>query len=185
MRLECLMMGGETLFLFVLRVDCQWNQYIAVSLALFMCLFSFFPLFFVCLSFQDRVSPYSPGCPGTYSLDQASLQFRDPPVSVHWVLALEMCTSTTWPSLACFQCNLLMYASLSLYFLCLMNDYLTFNCTLPSRCEVIILTAFVFRAFLYLCSRFDFFFLVKLVLMYLKIPGQIFGQVVFIKKYWF
>ena len=35
-------------------------------------------LFFVCLFvFQDRVSLYSPDCPGTHSVDQASLELRN------------------------------------------------------------------------------------------------------------
>jgi hypothetical protein len=37
-----------------------------------------FVLFFV---FQDRVSLYSPGCPGTHSVDQAGLKLRNPPAS--------------------------------------------------------------------------------------------------------
>ena len=40
---------------------------------LFVCLF-------VCL-FRDRVSLCSSGCPGTHSVDQASLELRNPPVS--------------------------------------------------------------------------------------------------------
>jgi hypothetical protein len=35
-------------------------------------------LFFV---FQDRVSLYSPGCPGTHSVDQAGLELRNLPAS--------------------------------------------------------------------------------------------------------
>jgi hypothetical protein len=31
-------------------------------------------LFFVCFVFQDRVSLYSPGCPGTHFVDQAGLE---------------------------------------------------------------------------------------------------------------
>jgi hypothetical protein len=55
--------------------------------------------FFVCLFifiFQNRVSLCSPGCPGTRSVDQASLELRNPPAStsqvlglhVHWVVFL-------------------------------------------------------------------------------------------------
>jgi hypothetical protein len=37
---------------------------------------------FVCLGFfQDRVSLYSPGCPGTHFVDQAGLELRNPPAS--------------------------------------------------------------------------------------------------------
>ena len=43
--------------------------------------FFFFPLV-LCIWFsQDRVSLYSPGCPGTRSIDQAGLNFRNPPAS--------------------------------------------------------------------------------------------------------
>jgi hypothetical protein len=37
------------------------------------------PTLFVCL-FQDRVSLYIPGCPGTHSVDQASLKLRNAPL---------------------------------------------------------------------------------------------------------
>jgi hypothetical protein len=35
----------------------------------------------VCVCFQDRVSLYSPGCPGTQSIDKAGFELRDPPSS--------------------------------------------------------------------------------------------------------
>jgi hypothetical protein len=31
--------------------------------------------------FRDRISLYSPGCPGTHFVDQAGLQLRNPPSS--------------------------------------------------------------------------------------------------------
>jgi hypothetical protein len=37
--------------------------------------------FFFLLVFQDRVSLYSPGCPGTHFVNQASLKLRTPPAS--------------------------------------------------------------------------------------------------------
>jgi hypothetical protein len=40
--------------------------------------------FVVCLFlfvFQDRVSLYSPGCPGTHFVDQDGLELRNPPAS--------------------------------------------------------------------------------------------------------
>jgi hypothetical protein len=37
--------------------------------------------FFFFLVFRDRVSLYSPGCPGTHSVDQAGLELRNPPAS--------------------------------------------------------------------------------------------------------
>ena len=53
-----------------------------------------FPFFF--LVFQDRVSQYSPGCPGTHSVDQAGLELRNPPASASQVLGLKACA--TMPS---------------------------------------------------------------------------------------
>jgi hypothetical protein len=44
--------------------------------------------------FRDRVSLYSPGCPGTHSVDQAGLELRNPPASVSQVLGLKVCAST-------------------------------------------------------------------------------------------
>lgn len=42
----------------------------------------------------DRVSLCSPACPGTHCIDQASLKFRDLPVSVSQVLGLKACAIT-------------------------------------------------------------------------------------------
>jgi hypothetical protein len=39
---------------------------------------------------RDWVSLYSPGCPGTHSVDQAGLALRDPPASASWVLGLKV-----------------------------------------------------------------------------------------------
>jgi hypothetical protein len=43
---------------------------------------------------QDRVSLYSPGCPGTYFVDQAGLELRNPPASASGVLGLKACATT-------------------------------------------------------------------------------------------
>jgi hypothetical protein len=56
---------------------------------LFVCLFVC--LFFV---FRDGVSLYSPGCPGTHSVDQAGLKLRNSPASASRVLGLKACTTT-------------------------------------------------------------------------------------------
>ena len=49
---------------------------------------------FVCLFvFPDRVSLCSLGCPGTHSVDQAGLQFRNLPASASEVLGLMACTA--------------------------------------------------------------------------------------------
>jgi hypothetical protein len=42
----------------------------------------------------DRVSLYSPGCPGTHFVDQAGLKLRNPPASASWVLGLKVCATT-------------------------------------------------------------------------------------------
>jgi hypothetical protein len=39
--------------------------------------------------FRDRVSLYSPGCPGTHFVDQAGLELRNPPASASQVLGLK------------------------------------------------------------------------------------------------
>jgi hypothetical protein len=56
--------------------------------------FLFFVFVFVFLVFRDRVSLYSPGCPGTHSVDQAGLEFRNPPASASQVLGLKACATT-------------------------------------------------------------------------------------------
>jgi hypothetical protein len=56
-----------------------------VFVCLFVCLF--------CFVFRDRVSLCSPGCPGTYSVDQAGLKLRNSPASPSQVLGLKVCTT--------------------------------------------------------------------------------------------
>jgi hypothetical protein len=58
---------------------------------LFLFLFWGWWFVFVCLfvCFQDRVSLYSPGCPGTHFVDQAGLELRNPPASASQVLGLK------------------------------------------------------------------------------------------------
>jgi hypothetical protein len=43
------------------------------------------------------VSLCSPGYPGTHSIDQACLKFRNLPASASQVLGLKACTTTAWP----------------------------------------------------------------------------------------
>jgi hypothetical protein len=49
----------------------------------------FYPFVCLILVFRDRVSLYSPGCPGTHSVDQAGLELRNPPASASQVLGLK------------------------------------------------------------------------------------------------
>jgi hypothetical protein len=46
--------------------------------AIMNCFVVFVVLFCLFLFFRDRVSLYSPGCPGTHFVDQAGLELRDP-----------------------------------------------------------------------------------------------------------
>jgi hypothetical protein len=45
-------------------------------------------------TYIDRVSLCSPGCPGTYSVDQAGFELRNSPASASQVLGLKACTTT-------------------------------------------------------------------------------------------
>jgi hypothetical protein len=60
------------------------------ALDLFSFLSFFFFLFFF---FRDRVSLYSPGCPGTHFVDQSGLELRNPPASASLVLGLKACAT--------------------------------------------------------------------------------------------
>jgi hypothetical protein len=50
--------------------------------------------FFFFLVFRDRVSLCSPGCPGSYFVDQAGLELRNPPASASQVLGLKASATT-------------------------------------------------------------------------------------------
>jgi hypothetical protein len=65
----------------------------AVELRISSLLFCFVLFLFVCFVFQDRVSPYNPGCPGTHFVDQAGLELRNLPASASRVLELKLCTT--------------------------------------------------------------------------------------------
>jgi hypothetical protein len=43
--------------------------------------------------FRDRVSLYSPGCPGAHFVDHAGLELRNPPASASRVLGLKECAT--------------------------------------------------------------------------------------------
>jgi hypothetical protein len=61
---------------------CMWDNGVVAC---------FFVFVFV---FRDRVSLYSPGYPGTHSVDQAGLKLRNPAASASQVLGLKVCTTT-------------------------------------------------------------------------------------------
>jgi hypothetical protein len=69
----------------------------AVSGGFFVCLFVHFLFCFVLFCFRDRVSLYSPGCPGTHSVDQAGLELRNLPASASQMLQLKACTTMPPP----------------------------------------------------------------------------------------
>jgi hypothetical protein len=66
------------------HVGVHQRKYGAITL--FVCLFG--------LVFRDRVSLYSPDCPGTHFVDQAGLKLRNPPASASRVLGLKACATT-------------------------------------------------------------------------------------------
>jgi hypothetical protein len=59
--------------------------------------FVLFCFVFVVLGFGDRVSLYSPGCPGTHSVDQGGLELRNLPASASQVLGLKACATIAQP----------------------------------------------------------------------------------------
>jgi hypothetical protein len=59
------------------------------------------------LVFRDRVSLYSPGCPGTHSVDQAGLELKNLPVSASQVLRLKACPPL--PSLCVYFACMFVY----------------------------------------------------------------------------
>jgi hypothetical protein len=61
------------------------QQVLFWSQPLFVCLFGWF--------FETGFL-YSPGCPGTHSVDQAGLELRNPPASASRVLGLKACAIT-------------------------------------------------------------------------------------------
>jgi hypothetical protein len=54
----------------------------------------FFVLFCFVFVFRDRVSLYSPGCPGPHFVDQADRELRNLPASASQVLGLKACATT-------------------------------------------------------------------------------------------
>jgi hypothetical protein len=72
--------------------------FVYLYLCVYMCIFLLVHMYIFCccflvLFFQDRVSLYSPGCPGTHFVDQAGLELRNPPASASQVLGLKACAT--------------------------------------------------------------------------------------------
>jgi hypothetical protein len=70
---------GLRLEMFKNTTPASGNIMRSVPNPFFVCLFSF-------LFFWDRVSLYSPGCPGTHFVDQAGLKLRNLPASASKVI---------------------------------------------------------------------------------------------------
>jgi hypothetical protein len=93
------------------------------------------------LVFRDRVSLCSPGCPGTHSVDQAGLEFRNPPASASQVLGLKACTTTARQTVLSCLLSYLIFQNISkakysvllaqvvCLFVCLLTRNLTINTT--------------------------------------------------------
>jgi hypothetical protein len=75
----------------------------ACSLCFCFVLFCFVLFCFVLFCFRDRVSLYSPGCPGTHVVDQAGLKLSNRPASASRVLGLKACTTTARLSLVLYK----------------------------------------------------------------------------------
>jgi hypothetical protein len=81
--------------------------FVVVCFVVFVfCLFVY--LFLV---FQDRVSLYSPGCPGTHFVDQAGLKLRNLPASASQVLGLKACAITPGLLFCCYSAEYLCFSS--------------------------------------------------------------------------
>jgi hypothetical protein len=57
------------------------------------------------LVFRDRVSLYSPGCPGTHSVHQAGLNLRNLLASASQVLGLKACATTPGQYISASSCT--------------------------------------------------------------------------------
>jgi hypothetical protein len=79
---------------------CSTYRVYILSTSLADCLFVFVFVFCFFVFSRQGFSLYSPGCPGTHSVDQAGLELRNPPASASRVLGLKVCTTT--PGCFCF-----------------------------------------------------------------------------------
>jgi hypothetical protein len=80
-----------------------------ICFVLFLSKLAYLKICFCFVFFQDRVSLCSPGCPGTYCIDQAGLKLRNLPASASQVLGLKACA--TMPRFFFFSLSLYVYRS--------------------------------------------------------------------------
>jgi hypothetical protein len=101
--------------------------------------------------FWDRVSLYSPGCPGTHFVDQAGLELRNPPASASRVLGSKACA--TMPGLNICLINTVLIDYLLLY------NWFDLTCQKMYLCFILHLKFFIFilRHGLYMQSICLFF----------------------------
>jgi hypothetical protein len=69
-------------------------MYVCMYVCMYLFIYLFIYLLVLVLVFRDRVSLYSPGCPGTRSVDQVGLGLRNLPASASQVLGLKACATT-------------------------------------------------------------------------------------------
>ena len=90
--------GGSGVFFLLMKLGFIFHPLKRIFLFGFFFLFCFVCFFFVLFVFAfvfwDRVSLYSPGCPGTHFVDQAGLELRNPPAPASRVLGLKACATT-------------------------------------------------------------------------------------------
>jgi hypothetical protein len=85
-----------------------------LSLLLFCFHFCFIFLFCFFFFFRDRVSLYSPGCPGSHSVDQAGLELKNLPASASQVLGLKACATNARALYFIFETGFLCVALVAL-----------------------------------------------------------------------
>ena len=104
MSVENIVISFRFLNFVVCKMDHEVLEFPSCPFYLFIYFVHFvfcFVLFcFVLFVFPDRVSLYSPGCPGTHFVDQAGLELRNLPASASGVLGLKACATTPGPVLS-------------------------------------------------------------------------------------
>jgi hypothetical protein len=70
------------------------------------------------------VSLYSPGCPGTHSVDQACLELRNPPASASQVLGLKACATTVQLFSFSLKALIIIITFVDLFILCVLVLFL-------------------------------------------------------------